>query len=838
MNFAHPAAEMKMVHRSLRPLGIVMVFVLFQMTGPPVLCSASRTQTTVSGSGCNDRNLSTSSPYLSMLSAVVQGTSKEVGRENGSVCIQRLGHLLSQKSVSTLVEVEFCTNALPAARLIRFANISACQNISQMTAQRSNRESGAAFIDDRWIDNLLNRGERCCNVSLRNNTFEACLHNGSLLPAFKQLFAFVHNGSGPAQMCNWQKEVVIAKVKNLTKYFDLTVESFGWKTKMDELLTSAAKLNVFFALLSKGLASSVSQINSVTLLICNAISPQCGNDTKTPISSCHGTCQPALSILQSVETLVNVSSEPILAIMQTAANSCHHVGPSTRPCLFPSDERNSSLTGISIASKIDDAITKLHSELGFCFVPGKCMSPLRATPNRDHWDKKVQAGIVQIHGAARLIFQDTVFPLNLSVLPCGRDCVSVGFTASEQTVSRALLTTFSSLAVTVVSFAVVVFFCNLKKLGGHFLHRTVLLLNVTGGLACVPYLFSALYNNDSYLCYSDKTLVTHQPGSHSTCGYLAWHEHFFVLVAYGYFNVLAFGWQRLIRNMNKPGVASNAMSTWWTKYRDDFVGFVAVVVPALSLTVATMAQQGYEGVPVYGICMASLERRFVSYYFLLYIVITLLPAGVCYGLGVRTLMLRHGVLGTLHWIRGSREARKSGESVSEAPQIKSANTRDLKRLSRLLLVFLLLMAVNTILRSSDGIQQSVNVDGLVEKTAQHIECVTFRCNRDRCPPLPSSSPVFFLATFIGSTISLMIMTSWAFSLSLLVNVPGLGAVIRKVMSANQEQSTPATSSSGQGGGESLAKYSRGVSCQDLLKSERRSSIASGEILNTKKNSSC
>ena len=313
-------------------------------------------------------------------------------------------------------------------------------------------------------------------------------------------------------------------------------------------------------------------------------------------------------------------------------------------------------------------------------------------------------------------------------------------------------------------------------MAAHFLHRTIFCLNVAGALALLPYCFSAMDRQHSFICYPDNTLITHQPGSSAKCGYMAWHTHFFVLIAFGYFTVLTFGWQQLTKLLSQPKVTASSLDTWWATYRADVVSVLIVVVPAMAVTIATMVQQGYDSVPIYGMCLVSVERGFFANFYLWYIVAYITPATLFLAYGIYTLMHTHGVVGTLRWIRGKKNAVKQWELPSA-----SVNTvEEFKRLSRLLLIYILLVNVNQIFKAAHGAHLELTKKRWMEQIADHIECVTFRCNPASCPPLPTQSATLYLSHSVVSMISIIVVSSWVFSRRFLVNVPHFEALLEKL----------------------------------------------------------
>ena len=277
------------------------------------------------------------------------------------------------------------------------------------------------------------------------------------------------------------------------------------------------------------------------------------------------------------------------------------------------------------------------------------------------------------------VFPDGMLPLNRSILPCGRDCSTIGFTAHDHRASQVVLSIFSSISVASIIFSFVVYFFNRHNLARHFLRRATMMFLACAGLGESIYMFSAKgATSDSILCYSDGTLVTHPTSSDVWCWWTAIQSHLFSTMAIGYTIVLTYTWHQVAQLLCQPGScrknsgAHSSMTTWWTNYQRDFVSFVLVLIPSLGVVIAVSAQQGYEALPLFGVCSESAERGFVGYY-TWYHVAAIIPNMIFLIRGVHVLVRKHGVLGVVRWVKddnafgNSQSMKRRATVTSSAP---------------------------------------------------------------------------------------------------------------------------------------------------------------------------
>ena len=561
-------------------------------------------------------------------------------------------------------------------------------------------------------------------------------------------------------------------------------------SRLQIVLQSVKRLEILLGVLSTGQSSAKISLKAspdVFLLLCSSLFPVCDNNQRVP--PCPSTCWKTVMLIRSLRAFLNTESVPILNILVEAVQGC--TPPiRTMHCLVSDASNDEGFVVLNITSSRSSSSGKERVTAGFC-LNTDCKSPLRSTSNERHFDKNVQKSLVSIHIAIRSIFPNNTLPLNRSILPCGRDCVTVGFTENEHRASQIILTLFSSISVASIIFSFVVFFFNRKTTGRHFIRRVTMKFLAVSGIAQFPYMFSAKgASSESILCYSDGTLITHPSRSNDWCWWTAVQTYLFATVAVGYTTVLTFSWQQLAHDLSRPGASdrksmslTSSMDTWWSKYKKDVVSFVLVVIAPFCMAIAVGAQQGYEALPICGACSLRRERNFLGYY-TWYNIACFLPNMIFLVRGVQILVKKYGVFGFLQWMRYDKHRVRSIRRSHHGTLERHSNSSEgLKRFSKQLLVYLLLAIISFFFNILYGIYVHINVDHWKKETKLHIECAIASCSPDTCPSLPKLSLAIFISPFLFSILSVFVLTTWAYSPIFLTNVPGIGHRLKRCTSS-------------------------------------------------------
>ena len=192
---------------------------------------------------------------------------------------------------------------------------------------------------------------------------------------------------------------------------------------------------------------------ALTFLTCNALFP--ARRLNKTLPPCDHSCLPVVRLLRSMELFVNASTEPLFQMMEAAVAPCKNVKTSF-PCVTATTTNDSLVPTIIEANSSSDLPKPSRNDPGgFCFTPRTCNAPLRQTSTRDHWHPKVQASFRMKHQQMARVFPNRTLDFDPGLLPCGRDCISVGFTALEHSVGQIILSTASSVAMVTVLLAVV-----------------------------------------------------------------------------------------------------------------------------------------------------------------------------------------------------------------------------------------------------------------------------------------------------------------------------------------------------------------------------------------------
>ena len=727
-----------------------------------------------------------------------------------SACMVGLGRLLS-----TSVNARGQTSSNPAAAagldslcsgaqlvLTRVQNLTAdylAQNIENQM-ERLSRNSSAnletTMSDDFNVTDTLELASekltRCCGRQTSpsdsiTSSLVACLEQEKVDQDLQKLRGFLAEFNETSMVPVTEQ---ILRMEKVLKQGNSSLQAGHTSSPLDAILQSVTRLEKLTRLLSGVDSSSLAESSDIHLLLCSSLFPECENGER--LSPCPSTCQKADVMLRSLAAFLRIESIPVLHLLNEAKTVCLLPPTGKKRCLLAlPGGRNGAGYKIVNASSSQPA-NELQSKggLGFCLHTG-CKSPLRATSDENHRDKDIQKSLTSIYTAMASVFPDGMLPLNRSILPCGRDCSTIGFTAHDHRASQVVLSIFSSISVASIIFSFVVYFFNRHNLARHFLRRATMMFLACAGLGESIYMFSAKgATSDSILCYSDGTLVTHPTSSDVWCWWTAIQSHLFSTMAIGYTIVLTYTWHQVAQLLSQPGScrknsgANSSMMTWWTNYQRDFVSFVLVLIPSLGVVIAVSAQQGYEALPLFGVCSESAERGFVGYY-TWYHVAAIIPNMIFLIRGVHVLVRKHGVLGVVRWVKDDNTFGNSQSTKRRATVTSSAPTQSsqgLRRFSLQMLLYLFLFMVSFILNIHYGLYVQTNVDDWSRQMRLHIECQITSCSPDSCPPLPKLSATTFLPALVFSFTGVFIFTTWAYSVSFLGNVPGLGFVINRCRS--------------------------------------------------------
>ena len=404
--------------------------------------------------------------------------------------------------------------------------------------------------------------EKCCKIMNRNTSSSSvsmCLIIARLAVDLQTLHNLllalsesIEAGNMSVPSCREQFSTLDRQFQQMKSNINL-ISALSASSQVQNFLLSVRQLDGLTTLLLNGRSSANSLLATsphVALLLCASLFPVCVNGNTLP--PCRPACEKTNTVIHSFRPFLNFKSIPILDLLDEAVTSCFIQTASTTRCLQESAPAY-TIVNTSDLGQVAALASEEEDSGGFC-LNTECRSPLRWTSDESHWDKDIQSALVSIYAAMSAIFPNGTLPLNRSILSCGRDCVTIGFTDYEHRVAQIMLTVFSCISTASVIFAFVVFYFNRRELGRHFLRRVTMMFLGCACIAQIPYVFSAKGAGfDSILCYSDGTLITDLSSSDIRCWWTAVQAHLFATMGAGYTTVLTYSWQWLALALSQPG---------------------------------------------------------------------------------------------------------------------------------------------------------------------------------------------------------------------------------------------------------------------------------------------
>eukprot|EP00117_Sycon_ciliatum_P025763 scpid42652/ scgid21311/ len=556
-------------------------------------------------------------------------------------------------------------------------------------------------------------------------------------------------------------------------------------TSLPQLSHSTAATN--------GSKSSVSP-GEYIVLVCTAIFPICaksaapgGGVIERNVPVCEWVCDRLGRAVGVLGLFANASAIPIVSLVTEAlaAGTCPPRTSKSYSCL------HLSRSGIGVINS-----SRTRSSSGSLCLNLTCPSPLIATRNSANWNTDLQSVVFGVHSLVRLAFPDATSPFNGSILPCGMGCAAIGVSENSAQTGQIFLSVFSTIAVVCVTFSVVVFGFNRKRLGQQLVRRVLLAVTINGGIASLPFTSSAYNNPGTLLCHDDGTILLNEPGKgNPRCPISAITTYFFVTVLSGYCVALAHSWFRLIGALHKPHLhrKKTSMDIFHRTYRYDFIYATCTVLPALILSTLLLVLGGIEGNLIKGVCSVTIAKNYFVIFYVAYFSLTLLLAVVFLMAGVRALKARgQGMSGVVNWIKkGGRWSTFSKQSIggkhNEDPNSQTTHQcqaswsgmdhherkrrKEINRLAFQVLCYCFVAIVNLICTVILGAYVGVQGSQWKRQVEEHVVCVMTRCEPNTCPPLPSPQIAFIVFPVIVQFSSLALISCWTFTPECLVNVP-------------------------------------------------------------------
>ena len=686
-------------------------------------------------------------------------------------CIDRIGSLLmSPSSSSSILSRTFPLSVTLAD------SVSTCSSLSSRGNDLRTK--------------LLACAGSCDGVpSADNATAAECI--GNCMRVNAELIVALATNASMLGVCSPASPVAMAILGQLrfANYLEAVLHSV---TRINAITANIVNLTAAQGSTLMSISTSSLESPEAFLLVCTAMFPVCNGAKRTPL--CQSVCERVQPVVHLFGLFTNTSQVAITALLAESLAIC----PSAVQSLSsPDDCLVANASGIIVTNSSQNRIpAAMHT--GLC-LNLTCPYPLRATVVEEHWNPDVQNLISGVHRIVRRELPSSSIPFNGSILPCGTDCVAIGFTDTEVLVSRIFLSFFSTLAVIIVICSNTVFFFNRERLGKRLVRRVLVIFTVAGGIASLSFIPAAYGGHTSLLCESDGTIRLHEPGpGDPRCALGATSSYLFVTITTGYFVAMAHSWFVLIGSLEKPNLRrqKTSVDVFYRYYRYDLAYAALAVTPPLILSIVLLAVKGIDANLINGVCSASVARNYYVTFYVVYFSVTLLLGLVFFLLGLRRLASqRKGITGLVNWVkvRGRTATLKKSLRKQKQKPVKTEPSspmprehkfsgmarhekklrREINRLVFQILIYILIAIVNVVCTVTLGAYLGVQNAKWRDQIEQHILCMVTSCRPDECPSLPDLQPVVIILPLVVQFASLSVVACWPFTREYLENVPCL-----------------------------------------------------------------
>ena len=260
---------------------------------------------------------------------------------------------------------------------------------------------------------------------------------------------------------------------------------------------------------------------SVFFLICDASFPTCVQGSLFTVAPCSAQCYPMQSLLTSLQPFVDVSKIPALDLVRSTSKRCipspvtsrhfcsvlHCDSSGTcrvRPMPRGRADLSTSSAGAANGRKNmeEETAATQTRQRGFC-LNFDCPFPLRKTAISSHSDQELSRSLMPLHTLLQEAFPGASVPYNTSLLSCGQDCVTVGFTSEQQKIARYILSAGSIGTELFIIVALLAFWLNRDTLANVLVRRLVLYFNISSAVTVSVFVPVAFADVESFVCHTD-----------------------------------------------------------------------------------------------------------------------------------------------------------------------------------------------------------------------------------------------------------------------------------------------------------------------------------------------